>query len=207
MSPPPNDESPSEHTSNEPAVSLINVPNALCAIRFVGSFVLIGLAVGQTTNIFAGLLFFLLMTDWVDGKLAILLQQQTKFGAKFDTVADVSLYTALLFGLLWLKSAAIALQWPWMGVAIASYAVSVIAALIKFGTFPSYHTRAAKTCWFLVSVASVALFAGWSSWPIRIAAIAVTATNCEAIAMTFVLKAAHVDLPSLYHAWKIRHDE
>jgi len=198
--------SPSEHTSNEPVISLINVPNTLCAIRFVGSFVLIGLAVGQATHLFAGLLFFLLMTDWVDGKLAILLKQQTKFGARFDTVADVSLYTALLFGLLWLKSAAIALQWPWMGVAIASYALSVTTALIKFGNFPSYHTRAAKTCLFLVSVASIALFAGWSSWPIRIAAIAVTATNCEAIAITFVLKASHVDLPSLYHAWKIRHD-
>ncbi|MBI2481567.1 MAG: CDP-alcohol phosphatidyltransferase family protein [Planctomycetia bacterium] len=206
MSPSPIDESQVERNSKEPIVSLINVPNSLCAIRFVGSFVLIGLAVGHETNIFAGLLVFLLMTDWVDGKLAILLKQQTKFGAKLDTVADVSLYTALLFGLLWLKGPELASQWPWMGVAVASYAASVIVAFIKFGGFPSYHTRAAKTCWLLVSVASVASFAGWSAWPIRIAAIAVTATNCEAIAISFILKSPRVDLPSLYHAWKIRHD-
>ncbi len=207
MSPPPDDESQDEHTNAEPVASLVNVPNTLCAIRFVGAFVLIGLAMGQATNLFAGLLLFLLMTDWVDGKLAILLKQQTKFGARFDTVADVSLYTALLFGMLWLKGTEIASQWPWMGVGVASYAISVIAALIKFGSFPSYHTRAAKTCWLLVSVASVALFAGWSVWPIRVAAIAVIATNCEAIAITCVLKSSQVDLPSLYHAWKIRQAE
>lgn len=197
---------PRETPQPEPIASLINVPNALCAIRFVGSFVLVGVAVAEATNVFVPLLAFLLMTDWIDGKLAILLQQQTKFGAKFDTVADVSLYTSLLFGLLWLKSADLADQWPWMGVAAASYALSVLASLMKFGVFPSYHTRAAKTCWFLVSVASMALFAGWSTWPIRVAVIAVTATNLEATAMTLVLNSPHVDLPSIYHAWKLRKD-
>jgi len=204
MSTQPNDESQAGPTDDESFASLVNVPNALCAIRLVGSFVLIGLAIAQTTNAFVGLLGFLLMTDWVDGKLAILLRQQTKFGARLDTVADVSLYTALLFGLIWLKGAELASQWPWMGAAIVSYALTVSAALVKFGSFPSYHTRAAKTCWFLASVASIALFAGWSTWPIRFAAIAVTATNLEAVAITLVLKAPQVDLPSIYHAWKIR---
>ena len=186
---------------------LLNVPNSLCAIRLVGSLVLVGLAIGQATNIFVGLLGFLLMTDWVDGKLAILLKQQTKFGARLDTVADVSLYAAMLFGLFWLKSEELADQWPWMGVAVGSYAISVIAALIKFGGFPSYHTRGAKTCWFLASVAAVALFAGWSAWPIRIAAMGVTATNIEAIAISLMLKKPRVNVPSIYHAWKIRHDQ
>lgn len=72
------------------------------------------------------------MTDWVDGKLAILLKQQTKLGAKLDTLADVSLYLALLFGLLWLKNAELADQWIWMGIAMASYALSVLAAFVKF---------------------------------------------------------------------------
>ncbi|MCA9144746.1 MAG: CDP-alcohol phosphatidyltransferase family protein [Planctomycetaceae bacterium] len=199
---PPTDDQPAA----ESITSLINVPNSLCAIRFLGSFVLIGIAIAGATNIFVPLLAFLLMTDWVDGKLAILLQQQTRFGAKLDTVADVTLYVALLFGLIWLKHAELADQWLWMGVAAASYAASVIAAFIKFGSFPSYHTRAAKTCWFLVSVASIALFAGWSTWPIRVAAIAVTATNLEAIGITFVLNSPQVDLPSIYHAWKLLRD-
>jgi phosphatidylglycerophosphate synthase len=207
MSRSPIDEPPVEPPGKEPIASLMNVPNVLCAIRFVGSFVLVGLAIAQATNIFAGLLFFLLMTDWVDGKLAIVLKQQTKFGARLDTVADVSLYTALLFGLFWLKGEALASQWPWIGVAMFSYALSVGAALLKFGGFPSYHTRAAKTCWFLVSVASITLFAGWSTWPIRLAAIAVTATNLEAVAITLVLKTPHVDLPSIYHACKIRQSQ
>lgn len=206
MSTQPDDKANSKQQAKFMA-SLFNVPNTLCAIRFVGSFVLMGLALAEQTGIFAGLLIFLLMTDWIDGKLAILLNQQTKFGAKLDTVADVSLYTALLFGLFWLKGEELASQWAWMGVAMASYAFSVLAALLKFGSFPSYHTRAAKTCWLLASLASVALFAGWPAWPVRVAAIAVTVTNLEATAITFVLRHPHVDLPSIYHAWKVRHEK
>ncbi len=202
----PDDDTPVATTRDESFVRLLNIPNALCAIRLVGSFVLIGFAVAQATNIFVALLAFLLMTDWVDGKLAMLLKQQTKFGARLDTVADVSLYTALLFGLFWLKAHELSSQWPWMLFAMVSYALSVIAALIKFGSFPSYHTRAAKTCWFLVSVSSLALFAGWPAWPIRIAALAVTLTNLEAFLITGVLQAPHVDLPSIYHAWKVRNE-
>jgi cardiolipin synthase (CMP-forming) len=191
-------------TDKESIARLVNVPNALCAIRFVGSFVLIGLAIAQAPNIFVWLLGFLLMTDWVDGKLAILLRQQTKFGAKFDSVADVSLYTALLFGLFWMKSPEVSSQWEWIGVAVVSYGLSIGATLVKFGGLPSYHTRAAKTCWFLVSVAAIALFAGWSTGPIRFAAAAVTVANLEAVAITLVLRVPRVDLPSLYHAWRIR---
>ncbi|MCA9122051.1 MAG: CDP-alcohol phosphatidyltransferase family protein [Planctomycetaceae bacterium] len=195
-----------ETTSPEDFRSLFNVPNALCAIRFIGSFVLVGVALADASSSFVLLLTFLLMTDWVDGKLAILLKQQTKLGAKLDTLADVSLYLALLFGLLWLKNAELADQWIWMGIAMASYALSVLAAFVKFRTFPSYHTRAAKTCWLLVSIASLALFAGWSVWPIRVAAVAVTATNLEAVAITIVLRSPRVDLPSIYHAWRLRKD-
>ena len=35
-------------------------------------------------------------------------------------------------------------------------------------------------------------------------ALAVTATNLEAVAITLVLRAPQVDLPSIYHAWKRR---
>ena len=47
-----------------------------------------------------------------------------------------------------------------------------MAASWKYRRWPSYHTRAAKTCWFLIAVAAVCLFAGWAVWPLRVAAIA-----------------------------------
>ncbi len=183
--------------------SVWNVPNALCAIRLAGTPLLVLLALRGDTVWFVWLMVFLLATDWLDGKLAILLKQQTTFGARLDSVADASLYTVILFGALWLK-------WPlirgtawWIAPAAASYGLPVLAAWLKFGRLPSYHTRAAKTCWFLVSVAAVCLFLDWSLLPLRITAVGVLLTNLEALAITLVLPAWRANVPSLYHAWKI----
>jgi len=189
----------------ESRARLLNVPNTLCAIRLIGSFVLVGLALADNGTVFFPLLLFLLMTDWVDGKLAILLDQRTTFGARLDSVADACLYTALLFGAVWLKGDVLRAELPWLAVATVSYAITSGMGLVKFGRWPSYHTRAAKTSWLLVTIAAISLFAGWSLWPLRIAAAGVVLTNLEATVMTLVLPQWQADVPSLYHAWRQRH--
>ena len=75
---------------------IVNVPNTLCAIRLVGSFVLIYLALIGRDKVFIGTFVLLVATDWLDGKLAILLNQRTEFGARLDSAADAMLYAALL---------------------------------------------------------------------------------------------------------------
>lgn len=186
--------------------SIYNIPNLLCAIRLFGSPVLVGLAIAQWQQAFVVLMVFLLATDWIDGKLAVWWRQQTTFGARLDSIADAALYSTILFGLVWLKGEEVAREYLWIGAALASYALTSLVGLAKFRRLPSYHTRAAKTSWLLVSVAAISLFAGWSIWPLRVAAAAVMVTNLEATAITFVLSECHVDVLSLWHAWRIRRD-
>lgn len=188
--------------SKQQSASWLNVPNLLCAMRLVGSPVLVGLAVAGQQEVFVALLIFLLLTDWLDGKLAILWKQQTTFGARLDSVADASMYSALLFGAVWLKSGLVRDEAVWLVAAVATYALSTGFGLAKFHRMPSYHTRAAKTCWLLVSIAAISLFAGWSVWPLRIAAIAVVLSNLEATAITSVLPKWRADVTSIYHAWR-----
>lgn len=78
------------------------------------------------------------------------------------------------------------------------------AGLWKFGRWPSYHTRGAKTSWLLVLIATVSLLTDWSIWPLRIAAWGVTLTNVEATLITIVLPRWQADVPSLYHALRLR---
>src|SRR5690606_29392185 len=122
-------------------------------------------------------------TDWIDGKLAIHWNQRTPFGARLDSVADASMYAAVLVGTVWLKQDVVADQWPWIAAALISYGITISASLMKFGHLPSYHTRAAKTSWLLMTIAILALFAGLaelSVWSLRIAMVGVTLTNLEA---------------------------
>jgi CDP-diacylglycerol--glycerol-3-phosphate 3-phosphatidyltransferase len=199
----PSDNDPSPRESSTQTVDesgKLNVPNALCAFRLFGSPVAAYLAWRHQETAFVWLLAFLFLSDWVDGKLAILLKQRTTFGARLDSAADVALYAALLFGSCWLKWELIRQEAVWLIVAVASYVLSCLIGLIKFRRVPSYHTRAAKTGWLLIGVAAVSVFANWSIWPLRITMIAVTLTNVEAMLITFVLPEWEANVTSLYHA-------
>lgn len=190
--------------SCEPYISdrLLTVPNILCLIRLIGSFVLIPIAWLGQNEVFLWCFLFLAMTDWVDGKLAILLNQRSVFGARLDSWADAALYTALLLGAIILYSSTLRSELGWFIPPLATYMISTAAGFWKYQRWPSYHTRAAKTCWFLIMVGATGLFLDWSLWPLRLALAAVAMTNLEALLITAISPVWQVDVTSIYHAWR-----
>ncbi len=188
----------------EPQISnrLLTVPNFLCVIRLAGSFILIPIAWQGQNEVFLWLFIFLAMTDWFDGKLAILLNQRTVLGARLDSWADAALYAALLFGVVTMYGTSLRSELIWIGAALVTYLISIAAGFWKYKRWSSYHTRAAKTSWFLTAVAVIALFNDWALWPLRIAAVAVTITNFEALLITIISPTWRADVTSVYHAWR-----
>ncbi len=164
----------------------LTVPNALCVVRFTGSWVMLWFAYYGQPLWVIGIFLLLTATDWVDGKLAILLDQRSAIGPKLDTVADVTMYACLLASTLLLHHAVLLEEIVFLIAANGSYLASCLFSIHKFRRIPSYHTRAAKTCWLLMLVGVLSLFLGWSIWPLRIALIGVTLTNSEAIAITYL---------------------
>jgi phosphatidylglycerophosphate synthase len=78
---------------SEPYISdrLLTIPNLICGVRLAGSFVLVAIAWLDQQEVFLWFFLFLAMTDWVDGKLAILLNHRAVFGARLDSWADAAL--------------------------------------------------------------------------------------------------------------------
>ena len=194
--------------TQEPYISdrLFTIPNLICGLRLVGSFGLVTIAYLEQEELFLWFFLFLAMTDWVDGKLAILLNQRSVIGARLDSWADAALYTALLIGTVMLHGETLGGELAWIFPALGSYAISTAAGFWKYQRWPSYHTRAAKTCWFLVIVGTFGLFTGWSLWPLRVAFAAATLANLETLAITFILPSWRVNVTSIYHAWHDRDD-
>lgn len=188
---------PHENSATPP---IFTIPNLLCIIRFIGSPFLIVLAAVGMPYWFVALYIFLMLTDWFDGKLAVLWNQQSAFGARVDSLADFTMYTSLSVGILVLKGEELLDEWPWIAAALASYGATNTAALLKFRRLPSYHTRLAKISWFVVAIGAISFLLNWSDWPLRIALAVVTLTNLEATAITFVLNERRVDIPSIFHA-------
>ncbi len=181
---------------------LLTLPNALTMSRLIGAFVLAGIALGGHDLAFIALYCVLAMTDWLDGKLAILLDQRSTFGARLDTYADAALYAALLLGLIVLHGPLLTREAIWIAAALLSYLLSVIAALVKYHRWPSYHTRTAKTSWLLVFCAVIALFVWQLTWPLEIALTTVVLTNLECLLITLINPHWQNDVGSLYRVVK-----
>lgn len=184
--------------------AIFTVPNVICFGRALGSLVLIGVAYQGWPYWFVGLFIALSLSDWVDGKLARWLKQRSDFGARLDSFADSVLYAAMLIGVMVLSWETVKHEMIWLAMAVGSYAVTTGYGLWKFGRIPSYHSFGAKKSQWLVLAAGIALVLGWSVWPLRIAAIAVTLTNLEATAMTHLLDEWKADILTIFHIWPDR---
>ena len=176
------------------------IPNVICLCRIVGSFGLVPLAIADRPLAVLTLFLALMFSDWIDGKLAILLDQRSELGPRLDSLADLTMYAGLLFALIWLRAAVIAGEIEFLAAAGITYAASCGFAAWKFSQLPSYHTRSAKTSWFLMAVAAVSLFLDWSVWPFRVALVAVSLANLESIFITALLHEPRTDVISWFAA-------
>ena len=193
-----------DNPPGQPEIStrLFTIPNLLCMVRLAGSVVLLPIALAGRSEWFLGLFLLLATPDWLDGKLAILLNQRSVFGARLDSWADAALYAALLFGMVVMYGDTLRAELSWIAPALLSYLLSTVAGLWKYHRWPSYHTRAAKISWFLTGCAVIALFLGWAVWPLRLAAVAITLTNLEALCITWLSPRWRVDVAGVWQVWR-----
>lgn len=181
---------------------LVTIPNIICGFRLVGSFVLVGIAWAGLSDLFLWVFVLLAMSDWIDGKLAILLNQRSVIGARLDSWADAALYAALLVGAVMIYGGTLQAEIAWFIPPLATYGISTAAGFWKYRRWPSYHTRAAKTGWFLIMIGTIGLFTDWSLWPLRVALVFTALTNLEALGITIISPAWRADVTSIYHVWR-----
>ncbi len=183
----------------QPSQRRLTIPNAITVLRLFGSGALFWLACAGREREFLILFAALLVTDWLDGRLAVILRQQSILGARLDSLADAFMYAALLFGLLVLEPDFAADESLLLSVMMASYAVSLVAALARFGRLPAYHTWAAKSCWLFVSAGAFSILLDGPPWLPRLAILLVILTNVEETLITLRLRQWRANVPSIFH--------
>jgi cardiolipin synthase len=131
---------------------IVTWPNVLSAARLAGVPVFLWLVIGPrtaTTDIIAaGLLGFAGISDWLDGKLARMLNQTSKLGQLLDPAAD-RLYIAVTIIALGVRGI---IPW-WLFGALAAREVCVAVALLvlrhrtEYGSLQvSFVGKAATLC-------------------------------------------------------------
>ena len=93
--------------------NILNIPNLLTLLRFLGTFVVIYLIAANFQRGYTAVFFILFaITDFLDGQIARIFEQKTEFGRKFDVIADRLFFggvalSLFLFELIFLKASRI----------------------------------------------------------------------------------------------------
>ncbi|MBN1557332.1 MAG: CDP-alcohol phosphatidyltransferase family protein [Lentisphaerae bacterium] len=185
----------------------VNIPNLLCYFRMACVPGLAALAWTGHRPAFLVLLGLSLTSDALDGWIARALKQESQFGARLDSLADLSTYMTVPILALFLWPDVIRREAPLVIAIFLSCVLPVVLGYLKFGRLPAYHTYGAKLSAVLTGIAAVLLL-GWDiRWPIYTAAPILFAASFEEMAITAVLPRWQPNIRSLLHAVRLAREQ
>jgi CDP-diacylglycerol--glycerol-3-phosphate 3-phosphatidyltransferase len=184
---------------------MVTVPNIISIGRLLAVPVLVILSHAGHGDAFLALLAVSLLSDSIDGVIARRLHQVTDFGAQLDSWADLANFASLPLCCWWLWPGVVERQAPYITTVIVSYVAPVLFSVIKFGHLPSYHSWGAKLTTVGIGASALLLFGPWRmEGPFRVFAVLAVAVACEELAISVVLRRWQVNVPTVWHAWRIR---
>ncbi|MFA5444819.1 MAG: CDP-alcohol phosphatidyltransferase family protein [Bacteroidales bacterium] len=137
---------------------IVTVPNLLSFYRLLAFPLILWFIISGKERLFAIFLIINLVTDFLDGLIARLFKQETDLGAKLDSFADDLTYILAFTGLLVFKGEDFMPHLISFIVFIAFLVGSVVMALIKFKTTPSFHLYSTKISGYIQAGFFICLF-------------------------------------------------
>jgi CDP-diacylglycerol--glycerol-3-phosphate 3-phosphatidyltransferase len=174
------------------------VPNLLSASRIALAPVLLALAFNGQGEPFLWLLAAAFLTDALDGSIARLTGQVSRFGATLDSWGDVSIYTTVAVAMLLLWPALLRQEAIAVGAVVASFALPTLVGVVRFGHFTSYHTLLVKVAAVATALGLFPLLLEISPWPFRIAAVLAVLAGLEEIVISLLLGLDRSDVRGLW---------
>ncbi|MYM54469.1 CDP-alcohol phosphatidyltransferase family protein [Thalassovita mangrovi] len=179
----------------------MNIPDQLSYFRLAAAPLAAWAAFAGHRDVFFILVIISLVSDLVDGPIARWLGQESRFGAKLDTIADACTLLAGIYGICVFEGHNIRPELPWLYLFLVSYAAAAGASLLKFRVLPAYHLYLSKAAAFGSGVFFVWLYLAGYARPFFLAVVALgILANIESLLLTLRLKRFHTDISSIFAA-------
>jgi phosphatidylglycerophosphate synthase len=185
---------------------LARAPLALTTLRILLALLMIFLALKKAGPFgFITCLCLALTSDILDGVVARRCGVASASLRRYDSTADTVFYLSAVFAVWVLYPAVLRANMSalllLLGLELARYVVD----LYKFGRETSYHMWSAKLWNLVMFAAFVALLGfGFSGWLFAAAVWVGVASDLEGLCATFLLPEWKYDVPSAWHAYRIR---
>lgn len=189
----------------------MRIPAVLVSFRAALGPVVVLLSLAQRTYagaFIAALIVLALLSDIYDGLLARLWEVDTENLRRWDTRADTFFYLCVLVAVLARHPAAILERRLLLTALIAAEAAQHLFSLYKYGRHASYHSVISKIWGLLMAAAMICLLGfdldGWfTDFSIAWGILCIL----QGLAMSLLLPTWHRDVPSLFHAFRLRSNE
>lgn len=182
---------------------LRHVPNALSAARIAAAPVLVVLAAGEHLALFTWVLVPALLSDSFDGLIARAFGLESRLGAQLDSIGDVLLLLASVFG-IWVFHAQILEEHALMaGLALGLALLEYLVALMRYGRLSSFHTYASKVVGYLLGIFVGVLFVfGFEPWLFHTTLSLSILASCEEYVLLALLPEWRADVRGVW--WVLR---
>jgi phosphatidylglycerophosphate synthase len=184
------------------------LPALLVSFRAaLGPGIILASQLSKSGPLLAACVGLALLSDIFDGVLARRWQIDTENLRRWDTRADTFFYACVLVVVLMRCPAAFQQRWPLITALVAAEAAQHIVAIVKYGRHASYHSILSKIWGLLLAAAMIALL-GWGvdNWFLNLAIAWGILCNLQGLAMSFLLPAWQRDVPTVFHAWRLRNN-
>ncbi len=171
------------------------IPNIITGVRIICSLLLLFTA-PLSPVFFAGYLLGGL-SDILDGYIARKLNLSSRFGAVFDSVADIIFVFVLL--LIFIPY----IQWPlwcvcWMAIILSIRVLTLIVGFLKFHAFAFLHTYANKATGLLLTCFPLIYWlVGLNSTAVLLCSLA-TLSALEELLISLISKTLDRDVTSVF---------
>jgi len=184
------------------------IPYLLILLRFLSAIAILylGYFVGETSRtLIVILMYFGLLTDIFDGIIARKVGVSSEKLRRLDSQTDLVFWLSIGFATYWLNSEIIKNHWKSISLIFGMEALCYIISFWKFGKETCTHAWLSKL-WGLSLLIAFTFLIGFktANWAFYLCLILGLVSHIDVILIILILPKWQFDVPSSYHAWKIR---
>lgn len=185
-----------------------SLPYLLILLRFLSAIAILylGFFVGEKSrNPILFLMYFGLITDIFDGIVARKVGVSSEKLRRLDSQTDLIFWLAIGFSTYWLNPEIIKEHWESISLIFGMEAMCYIISIWKFGKETCTHAWLSK-CWGLSLLLAFTFLIGFNSanWAFYLCLGLGLISHIDVILIILILPKWQFDVPSSFHAWKIR---
>lgn len=181
-----------------------NLPNIITSVRLIAALVLMVECIfGNAAPHFLALFIAAGVSDMLDGYVARRFNWCTDFGARLDSISDLSLYISVFVFLCLNCTADINKCIPVLILGAAAQTIHLILSYCKFQQFPAYHSTFSRCMAYLMFFGLIAYWKSQNATILPALALFWVACSLEGMIITAILKRATINVSSIFAAMRI----